>query len=162
MEPRYIGRKSILVVIRGERYEIYSLSITQLEKFKDCINKLVINFFKQMSAIPRLEWTISKKFFSFGKQIPAETTFFVSGLLNTIISKPLELLEAASGLPHELFDPTDKENCLALDEIVALVEIIFEVNGLDFMWEALRNRINHAKDQLITSNFSAASPGGTA
>lgn len=146
--PRVIRRNSIKVVLRDQTYEIHGLNIASLEILKQSISNLLVKVFQKIGELQNQNWTsqiVAKKgFFNklLGRKaqiaIPTQTMDFINGLLDSILKEPLELLESASGLPHEFFDPARKESCLSIEEIKQLAEIVFEVNGLGFAWTALK------------------------
>ncbi|HEX3047328.1 MAG TPA: hypothetical protein VHY08_21430 [Bacillota bacterium] len=146
--PRIIRRNCIKVELRGETFEIYGLSIANLEKLKQSISSLLVKVFQKIGELQQQDWNsqILPKQGFFNKllrrktklAIPTQTMDFLDGLINSVFKEPLELLESASGLPHEFFDPSQKERCLSIEEIKQLAEIVFEVNGLGFAWTALK------------------------
>lgn len=154
MDIRMIERKSIKVNIRGEEFEIYSLSIRDIEYLKKCINLLFTGFIKQASVILNLDVALQG---IFKKDLPPATKAFIQGFLDTMTTDILKLLASASGLPERFFLPKLKRrwqdrlrnrfwawgmrnpDCLTIAEMIALGEIILEVNNLDFFGKALRN-----------------------
>lgn len=156
--PRVIKRKSITVNLRGQDYEIYSLSIAGLEKLKNSINTLVTNFMKKASVLTQLfQGTTSRKRW-FGLFKPRLSSF--TELLDTTMKEAFDLLETTSGLPHELFNPKNPEVCLTLMEISELTEVVFEVNGLGFIMTALKNQLNQMKEEFQNLRSSAPSASG--
>jgi Tfp pilus assembly protein PilO len=156
--PRVIKRKSITVNLRGQDYEIYSLSIAGLEKLKNSINMLVTNFIKKASILTRFTSENASRRRWFGLVKPQLTSF--TELLDTSIKEVLNLLETTSGLPHELFDPKNPEDCLTLEEISELAEVVFEVNGLGFIMTALKNQLIQIKEEFQNLRSSAPSASG--
>ena len=148
LSPRLIHRNSAQVILRDKTYVIQGLSIASLEKLKESITSLLDTVFRKVGELQQhngASYDRGKKCFLAGifsrkKQlaIPTETLDFVDDLLNSILKEPLALLESASGLPHEFFDPAQPDKCLAVEEIKQLAEVVFEVNGLDFVWTALK------------------------
>lgn len=145
---RVIRRNSVQVMLREETYIIHGLSIANLEELKQSITNLLNKIFLKAEGLQKQNWSsgnIQKRGFWAGifhcqksLNIPLETLNFVDELLNSILKEPLELLESVSGLPHHLFDPAQPEKCLSIEEIRQLTEVVFEVNGLDFVWTALK------------------------
>jgi hypothetical protein len=167
---RVISRKCRVIVLRGERHEIYSLSIANLERLKQAINLLLQNFFKQAMGLPKLKWELQKQKGLFGlfksKKPPTETIAFVGRFLETIFNEPIQLIQAASGLPDKFFDKNDSENCLTIDELIAVSEEIMEVNGLGFLVERLKEWIKMLKplnssEKEIQTESSAQFANGT-
>ncbi len=145
--PRLIRRNSAQVILRDKTYVIQGLSIASLEELKQSITSLLDTVFRKVGELQQhgASYECRKKgflseIFRRKKQvaIPTETLSFVDDLLNSILREPLVLLESASGLPHEFFDPAQPDKCLAIEEIKQLAEVVFEVNGLDFVWTALK------------------------
>ncbi len=148
LSPRVIRRNRAEVVIREKTYVIQGLTIANLEKLKQSITGLLDTVFGKVSELQQQNWTLGHshkksllaRIFRRKKLpvIPSETLNFVNDVLNSILKEPLALLESASGLPHEFFDPAQPDKCLAIEEIKQLAEVVFEVNGLDFVWTALK------------------------
>jgi hypothetical protein len=168
--PRVIRRNSIKVVLRDQTFEIRGLSIASLEKLKQSISSLLVKVFQKIGELQQQDWNsqiIPKKGFLnklLGRKsqitIPTQTMSFIDDLLNSVLKEPLELLESASGLPHEFFDPSQKETCLAIEEIKQLAEIVFEVNGLGFAWTALK-QLGRQMVESIQKKPSVPSVNGT-
>jgi hypothetical protein len=142
---RKIGRKYVEIELRGENLKIYSLSINDLDNLKNCINVLIKTFWAQLQGITKLNWKTTTD--NGENSIPAETMGFINKFWDTITTQPLQLLEVASGLPHDFFDLTNKEKCLSISELLEIGEIVFEVNGLGFVVEAVRG---WAKQTMVT------------
>jgi hypothetical protein len=155
---RVIARKHRAVILRGERHEIYSLSIANLERLKQSLNLLLQNFFKQAMGLPKLKWELKRQkgFLGLGifksKQPPTETIAFVGRFLETVFNEPIQLIQAASGLPDKFFDKNDMEYCLTIDELIAVAEEIMEVNGLGFLLERMKEWIKMLKPQNEIEN----------
>jgi hypothetical protein len=170
LSPRVIRRNSAQVVIRDQTFVIYGLSIASLEKLKQSITSLLDAVFRKVGQLQQHNWSsysFSQKSFLAGvfrrkrqPAIPAETLDFVDGLLNSVLKEPLALLESASGLPHEFFDPAQPDQCLAVEEIKQLAEVVFEVNGLDFVWTALK-QLGSQMIESIPKKPSVPSASGT-
>lgn len=150
--PRIISRKHRTVILRDERHEIYSLSIANLERLKQSINLLVQNFMKQAAAVPGLKWQAPQgknilEMFKKSKSapVPTETIAFINRLLETIFNEPVDLIQAASGLPVKFFDKNDPQNCLTIEELIEVGEETLDVNGLGFIVTALKELIGKTK-----------------
>jgi hypothetical protein len=169
--PKVIRRNSIKIELRGQIYEIQGLSIASLETFKQCLNSLITRVFEKIDQLPKLNWNpMTRKvnwflnIFQRNKKtnvkVSTETTEFINTLIDTILKEPLELLESISGLPHEFFDPGQKDKCLSIEEIKQLTEAIFEVNGLGFIWAALKQWGENLVESMQTKS-SVPSANGT-
>lgn len=167
MDTKFIERKSAKVNIRGNEYEIVSMSIDEVEKLKKCLNVLVLNFFKQASALPKLQMGTNG--------VPIQTKVFLSGVIDTITSDILNLLQVSSGLPEKFFQNRIKRSwkerfhsafwlarrrnpdCLTVSEMEAIGEVVFEVNGLSFFLEALKKWWEEKAETFSPSSVPSAS-----
>jgi hypothetical protein len=170
LSPRLIRRNSAQVILRDKTYVIHGLSIANLEKLKQSITGLLDAVFQKVGDLQQQNGVSygygEKRFFTgmFRRKkksaTSTETLNFIDDLLNSILKEPLVLLESASGLPHELFDPAQPEKCLAIEEIKQLAEVVFEVNGLDFVWTALK-QLGSQMIESIQKKPSVPSASGT-
>jgi len=150
------------VIIRGKTYTIYSLSLAGARRFVEAINLLLQNIRGQaalmlaanQAAPPQVLQNKRCRFFRKIAKMPIpepvqRQALNLMDLFETILKDPLDLLRVASGLPAELFSP-DNKDCLCLDEIIQIAEIIFEVNHLSFAWTALKKRVDQGLAKIST------------